>query len=132
MPVPHDPAHRARLTFAWRDERWHLLDDPCPAVVLISAAVSRGDDYANPVAAQTAFWTGVVDSILAANDHIASATWPGVEIAAALDKINGRAAVAERTRRGGPQVRVHEGRDAALADFHDRIRALISKSENAA
>lgn len=132
MPVPHDPAHHARLTFRWRDEHWHLLDGPTPAVVLVSPNVTRGDEYPDPEAAEASLWASVVDSILAAADRLASAEWPGVEIAALLDRTNSRAVVAERTRRNGPRVQVYEGRDAALQAFQERVQALITKCENAA
>lgn len=131
MTVPHDPAHHARLTVRWRDERWHLLDDP-PSVIFISDKVSQGDRYPSPDAAEAAFWAGAVDSVLAEKDRIASAAWPGVEIAALLDKVNGRALVAERTRRHGPRLAIHDGREEALAAFQERVRALIKKCEDAA
>lgn len=131
MPVPHDPTPRARLTFRWRDECWHLLDQPRPAVILLSERVSEGCEYASSEAAEAAFWAQVVNSVFAARDRHASAVWPGVEVAAVLDQVNRQAIVAERTRRQGQRVFVADDKAAALEVFHRRLRLLIPTCENA-
>jgi hypothetical protein len=131
MPVPHDPAHHARLTFRWRNELWHLLDKPHPAVVLISDKVTEGNEYPDLDAAEEAFWRRVTDSILAETDRLASARWPGVEIAAVRDKVNGRAVLVERSG-SGSQLWTHDDKGTAVAAFQQRLCALIAKCEDAA
>ncbi|MFC5828226.1 hypothetical protein [Nonomuraea insulae] len=128
MPIPHDPTPRARLTFRWRDERWHLLDRPRPGVILISDNVPQGFEYGSSEAAEGAFWTQVVDSVFAWRDRHASARWPGVEIAAVFDEVNRQAIVAERTRRHGCQVLVLDDKVAALAAFHKRVHSLAGEA----
>ncbi|WP_326635098.1 hypothetical protein OG884_20160 [Streptosporangium sp. NBC_01755] len=86
MPAaaPHDPAHHARLSYMWRDEHWHLLDTPEPAVVLVSSTVSQGSPYPDPAQAEAAFWRSVASSILTHHRRIVSATWPKVNAEAAV------------------------------------------------
>ncbi|WP_206184512.1 hypothetical protein [Thermoactinospora rubra] len=63
MTVAHDPADRARLTYAWGGDHWYLIDEPEPTVILINARVSQGRAYATAAEAEEAFWDGVVTSL---------------------------------------------------------------------
>jgi hypothetical protein len=124
-PVPHDPAHHARMSYQWRDEHWHLLDDPL-VVVLISNEVSRGTPHRNVEEAERAFWSEIVDSMLATPDgRLAYATWPGVEIVCVSDKAAGQAHVAERARRGGCRVWRVDKLELGVPAWQTRVRCLL-------
>ncbi|GLW10109.1 hypothetical protein Misp01_52380 [Microtetraspora sp. NBRC 13810] len=130
MLVPHDPAHAARLTYVWRDERWHLLDNP-PTVVLVSDTTSQGSEYPSVAAAERAFWRGVVDSILTQTDRIASITTPRAEIAVVLDKRSRAAHLVERTKSTCLATTFAEPADS-LSAWRQRARELISTCEHVA
>ncbi|WP_406318895.1 hypothetical protein OHA77_16205 [Streptosporangium sp. NBC_01639] len=112
MPVPHDPAHRARLSYVWQNEHWHLLEDPEPTVVLVSDSVSRGAPYVTLKQADSAFWRAVTDSIFTHGDRILTAAWDGSEVALLIDRSTGLLHLAYRT----PQ-------DAAARTYTDDVKA---------
>lgn len=62
MPVSHDPANRARMSYPWRDARYYLVVAPSPLVLLISNTVSEGQGYGTAEQAETAFWEMIVNA----------------------------------------------------------------------
>lgn len=129
--VPHDPVHRARLSYIWRDEHWHLIDLPQPTVVLISDRVSRGTEHPTPEVAEGAFWAGIADSILTHPYKAAEAGFPGVDLAVALDERTNKAHVAERTR-SGCHAWEFATLQLALCHFGERVTNVITSRRKAA
>jgi hypothetical protein len=101
LMVPHDPANQARLSYVWRDSRYHLIDKGpggTPLVVLISDTISEGKAYPTPEAAEDAFWDSIVTTILAARTYQdPHASWRSVELAAVPDPESGQVHVVERS-----------------------------------
>ncbi|GHH68743.1 hypothetical protein GCM10017673_18370 [Streptosporangium violaceochromogenes] len=130
MTAPHDPVHLARLTFRWRDEHWHLIEEPTPVVVLVSDHLSKGDRYPSRETAETAFWLSVTGSLLSHSERLASASWPGIEVAVIYD-CDERVHLAERLSRpkSSPACRawtftsLAEGTTAFLGRLHVLTKA---------
>lgn len=126
VPVSHDPANRARLSYQWRDERYHLLDEPEPTVVLNSNTLFQSKGYPNVEAAEAALWDGVVTTILAARTYTDPyAVWPGVEIAAVTDPDSGAVHVVERSP-GVCRAWQAEDKEPALLAFLGRVHLLAA------
>jgi hypothetical protein len=130
MSVTHDPAHRARITYTWRDERHYLIEDPRPHIELRSETTSvRTMPYPSVEEAEAAFWERVVEPIIASRMHNDPyAVWPGVELAAVRDPNDGGFHLVERSRGTAMAWRVATPEEALLA-FLGRLRLLISESE---
>lgn len=126
VPVPHDPANRARLSYEWRDERYHLLDEPEPTVVLNSNTLFQSKAYSSVDAAEAALWDMVVTTILNARAYVDPyAVWPGVEIAAVADPDSRAVHVVERSPGVCKAWRLDD-RESALLAFLARVRLLVS------
>lgn len=126
VPVPHDPALRARLSYTWRDEAYHLLDEPGPMVVLNSDTVTKRTPYDTLEAAEAALWDGVVTTILAARTWTDPyAVWPGVEIAAVTDPLSGAVHVVERSPDVCKAWQI-KGKESALLAFLGRVHLLAA------
>lgn len=127
--VPHDPAHRARLSYAWRDARFHLIDEAQPLVVLISDSVSQGNPHPTIEAAEAAFWELIVNTIMGERSYVDPyACWNGVEIAAVADPESGKVHLAERRPTGCRAWELSSAEHALLA-FFGRLRLLIPEGE---
>lgn len=125
MPVSHDPANRARMSYPWRDARYYLVVAPSPLVLLISNTVSEGQGYATAEQAETAFWEMIVNTIFVERtNQDPYVRWPGVEIAVVPDPMLGAVHVAERTH-GGCQAWPLPTAQAALNAYFARLRKLI-------
>lgn len=129
MPVPHDPALRARRTYEWRDETYHLLAEPGPMVVLLSDSVTKRTPYNTLADAEAALWDAVVTTILAARTFTDPyAVWPGVELAAVRDPDSGEVHVVERSSGGCKAWRVPDLERGVLA-FLGRVRLQAGDRE---
>ncbi|MEV4246924.1 hypothetical protein AB0J63_26365 [Streptosporangium canum] len=126
MPVPHDPAHRAQLSYSWLDENWHLLDQPAPTVVLLSDSVSKGESYTTPPLAEQAFWRSVAASILSHQERVLTASWDGAEIGLLVDYGTGLFHLACRTPRSAAAC-THTDEAKAREDWTETVRALLAE-----
>jgi hypothetical protein len=123
-PVPHDPALRACLTYTWRDEQYYLIIEPS-VVCLRSNSTSINTPHPTAAAAERAYWTAIVASIIGArgprDPYVA---WPGVELAVVVDPVTRTPHVAERVR-GVRQARPLASNEPALEIFFTRLLSLI-------
>ncbi|MEV7966603.1 hypothetical protein AB0O34_11555 [Sphaerisporangium sp. NPDC088356] len=106
------------------------MSDPQPALVLISDSVSQG----TPVPAEQperAFWAVVVERLLSHPDRLASASWPGVEIALLIDPRTSMAHIVEHSGLACKAQPVAT-KEIGLLAWQGRLRALLGESGGAA
>ncbi|WP_231509991.1 hypothetical protein [Streptosporangium roseum] len=126
MAVPHDPAHHARLSYSWRDENWHLLDQPATTVVLLNDSVSKGESYATPALAEQAFWRAVTDSLLSHQERVLTTAWDGTEVGLLVDYSTGLFHLAYRTPNSTAAVS-HTDEAKAREDWEETVRTLLAE-----
>ncbi|MER7208211.1 hypothetical protein [Streptosporangium sp. NPDC000239] len=99
-------------------------------MVIVSDRLSKGDRYPTTESAESAFWDSVTGALLAHSERLASAQWPGAELAVIRDH-GDHVHLAEKTIRSGcpPICQAWTLTDAAtgITAFLRRLRLLAEK-----